>query len=119
MANQQGCHSLLDLLHQMDNSVYGSTKTIQLSKPSSKQMSIASKSNRHEPQEQLILNYKKNDFNNWEIVESGVAKLTINFSGHYMLDFKKALSKIESGIGDFALSDNQDQHILYFWWYLK
>jgi len=51
--------------------------------------------------------------------ESNNGCLTINLSGRYVTDFKNTVLEISNGEGDFAIADDQDQNILYFWWYLE
>src|SRR5258708_6729726 len=115
-ADKEGGQSLSVLLGEMLASEFASTKTIQVSKPSNEQVLIANNASRFSTTEQLILKVKKKDNDEWNIEEPNNGNLIINLSGRYVSDFKNAVLKISNGQGDFAIADDQDQNILYFWW---
>ncbi len=102
----------------MSKSQFSSQKILNTSLPSDKIVSAVNAGIAFKTKQQVTLKFKKEASDIWHINDNE-RDLLVQFSGQYMDEFKTSLFKIKSGNGDFAISDNLDENIFYFWWLLK
>ena len=116
-ANMQGCESFIQLLELMQSSPYSSKKSILLSTPEISQIEVPNNRNVNwRTKSKLNLIFKKNETSVWSIkVPDDV--LEISFGSEKMEKFINAVRQVKAGHGDFAISDDNDDNVLYFWWY--
>jgi hypothetical protein len=64
----------------------------------------------------LILSSKKvAEKELWKVIENET-EIEIQFGENKLIEFEKAISGIPKGIGDFAISSNSEEDIVYLWW---
>lgn len=117
-ADQHACDSLIDLLGLMRSSAYPSRKTIQTVQPTEKVVSVANRSNGYNSKPRLSLKYNEDAPVTWKLDDSG-DELLVTFNSERIIKLQAALQKVKLGEGDFAVADDQDENILYFWWNLE
>ena len=118
-ADKKACNSLLELLKLMQLCEWSSKKEIKTSEPKISQFKIPNNQNgeaKWQTSMKLILSFKKNeDENFWELIEN-LNEIEIQFGEKKITDFENALNKILDGNGDFAIVNETEDSILYFWW---
>jgi hypothetical protein len=115
-ADKVGCDSLSALMTVMDNSDYPSKKSLR-TEPPIKQVKVANQTSTFETIQLLTLQSIKEEMNNW-VIEEGGNELVIVFGSKKLTELKNAIHKVKDGQGDFAISDDKGENILYFWWHL-
>jgi hypothetical protein len=116
-ADSEGCTSFIELLELMNCSLYSSKKLVTLSPPEQSQIDVPNDRNIYwRPKLKLNLNYRNNESSLWIIKEDSDI-LEISFGTDKVREFIDAVSQVKENKGDFSIGDNNDNHILYFWWY--
>ena len=118
-ADKKACNCLLELFRLMQLCEWSSKKEIQTSKPTINQFKIPNNQNREaksKTSKKLILNFKKNEEQNfWKLIENE-NDIEIQFGEKKITDFENAVNEILKGNGDFAIANETEDNILYFWW---
>lgn len=123
-ADKTGCESSLQLLEMMKQTEWSSKKEIQTAVPTELQIRVPNNRNgdaKWKYAKTLILNYKKKSASDeWMIAENSDT-VEIRFGTDKLTEFENSILKVQKGTGDFAISnfEENDSHILYFWWNLK
>lgn len=120
--SKEAAQSLSQLLLLMWNSEFPSRKEFPLSVPGEKQLHIPNNNGgmaKFRYLKTLLVNYRKFDQSHlWEVLDSK-DKLEIKFGSGKLREFCQAIERLKNGEGDFAISDNFEKNILYFWWNLE
>lgn len=116
--NKIGGENLLELIRLMRTCEWSSKKSIQITEPSQKQLKVPNNSNgkaKWKTFKILTLNHRK-DFEKeyWKIIENP-EEVEIIFGEEKLIKFESFLSRILNNDGDFSISDNDEENILYFW----
>ncbi len=118
-ADIDACDSLLRLIGLMEQSGFSSTKSIKTSIPANLQIDVPNNRNKNWLTKSFIeLRYLKPETDQWSIIPRNDS-LEIIAGKNKMAEFKTAITRVKAGEGDFAISDKEENHILYFWWSLK
>jgi len=114
--NISGAQSLLKLLDLMLQSEWSVKKAIEVNNVTNFQTDIPQNRNSGwESKKTIIFNYKKNNyFDYWQIIENG-QNLEILFDNEKLLKLKESIHNLIFGKRDFAISDSNEENILYFW----
>jgi hypothetical protein len=111
--------SLVELLNLMKQCEWSSRKEIQISKPTENQIKVPNNQNgsaKWKTVSKLILTSKKTaEKEFWKVMEKE-NEIEIQFGENKLVDFEKAISEIPKGIGDFAITSDSEDNILYLWW---
>jgi len=120
--DKTGSGSLLVLLDLMKRCEWSSRKEIEISNPTQNQIKVPNNQNggaKWKTVSKLILSSKKNTEKEfWKVIEKET-ELEIQFGENKLTEFEKAISGIPKGIGDFAISSDSEDDILYLWWNLE
>ena len=116
--DKTGSNSLLELLDLMKRCEWSSRKEMQISTPTENQIRVPNNQNgnaKWKTVSKLILSSKKvTEKELWKVLERE-NEIEIQFGENKLIEFEKAISGIPKGIGDFSISSNQDEDILFFW----
>ena len=115
-ADKEGCDSLSALMTVMENSDFPSKKSLRTERPI-KQVKVANQTSTFGTLQFLTLRYIKEEMNNW-VIEEGENELVVLFGGKKLIELKRAINNVRDGQGDFSISDDKGENILYFWWHL-
>ena len=114
-----GSGSLLELLDLMKRCEWSSRKEIQISNPKENQLKVPNNQNgsaKWKTVSKLILSSKRNaEKELWKVIVKET-EIEIEFGENKLIEFEKAISGIPKGIGDFAISSDSEEDILYLWW---
>lgn len=114
--------SLLELLDLMKHCEWSSRKEIVISNPTENQIKVANNQNgsaKWKTVSRLILSSKKNiEKELWKVIEKET-EIEIQFGENKLIEFEKAISGIPKGIGDFAITSDSEENILYLWWNIE
>jgi hypothetical protein len=114
--------SLVELLNLMKQCAWSSRKEIQISKPTKNQIKVPNNQNgiaKWKTVTKLILTSKKTaEKEFWQVMENE-NEIEIQFGESKLVDFEKAIRGIAKGIGDFAITSESEDNILYLWWYCE
>ena len=117
--DKTGSRSLLELLDLMKRCEWSSRKEIQISNPTENQIKVPNnqKGNaKWKTVSKLILSSKKvAEKELWKVIENET-EIEIQFGENKLIEFEKAISGIPKGIGDFAISSDSEEDIVYLWW---
>jgi hypothetical protein len=115
-----GCDSFLSLLDLMEQSEYSSLVSFFVNEPSQEHLNIANRGARYKICKRIKLNHKKQPDDLWHMNESTSA-LTITFGLPKLQELKESIEKVQSGDGDFAITEKKEseENILYFWCHSK
>ena len=117
--NNPASNSLTELLDLMKYSEYQSRKKVKITTPTSQQLDVPNNRNGQADfisVNNLLLNFEKfEDPNFWKIIEND-DQIELRFGSERLTELKKAIMGIPEGEGDFAISDERDENILYLWW---
>lgn len=112
--DREGRESIMLLFDLMKRSDWPSKKTISTTFPDSQPMWATSRDT-WKTKSELILNYKKKSNEHyWQIIPHENA-IEIVFGSSKLTEFVNSIKKLDKGINDFAISDNKEESILYFW----
>ncbi|WP_421765240.1 hypothetical protein [Ekhidna sp.] len=108
-------HELLNLMEQCQ---WSTTKTIRVQPPTPTQLNTVNNRNgkaNWKSTSELILKANKNvDADSWNY-RIGTNNLELTFGTKKLVELRNSLNKISKGNGDFAITDELDENILYFW----
>ncbi|KAA3439777.1 hypothetical protein [Rufibacter hautae] len=117
-----GCDSLVKLLNLMDTSELPSKKTVPTEVPTKLQLKVPNYQQglaSWRAAKYLTLNFKKQgQISEWNITENG-EEVEVRFGVGKLNQLRTAIAGIPQGKGDFAISDSDEENILYFWWNLE
>jgi hypothetical protein len=115
-ADEDGCSSLIELLELMQNSRFSSKKLFKTTSPTNQQISIPNNRNPewHSKPALSLRSLKENNCG-WMLTAKNDS-LEIVFCKEKLSELMEAIVKIKGGDGDFAISDDNDNNVLYFWW---
>ncbi|SDH08093.1 hypothetical protein [Psychroflexus sediminis] len=113
--------SLFELLNLMDACEWSTKKTLPTTSPTQNQLNVPNNQNgtaQWKSKPNLTLNYKTNESeNHWRINELNNG-IEIQFGKTKLTELQNAINGIPKGNGDFAICDQNEENILYFWWSL-
>ena len=113
--------SLSQLLDLMSLCEWSSKKKIQIEMPTGSQLTVPNNQGgraRWKTISKMTLNCKKTEpENHWAITELG-EEIEIQFGKSKLTELQNAIKEIPNGKGDYAIADEDDESILYFWWNL-
>jgi hypothetical protein len=118
MIDKNGVENLIELLDLMKKCEWSSKKTIRIENPTDSQLRIPNNLNgkaKWKTKDKLILNCRKTEPENYWLIKETDKELEFRFGGQKLIDLQNAISRIGKGNGDFAISDNNEENILYFW----
>ena len=117
--DRKASENLSELLKLMQQCDWSSKKEIQTSMPTEYQIKVPNNQNgiaKWKATSKLIFNSKKvEDKNYWKVIEKE-NEIEIQFGENKLAEFEKAINGIPKGEGDFAISSNSEEDILYLWW---
>lgn len=98
---------------------WSSRKEIEISIPTENQIKVPNNQNgraKWKTVSKLILSSKKNiERELWKVIEKET-EIEIQFGENKLIEFEKAISGIPKGIGDFTITSDSAENILYLWW---
>lgn len=114
--NISGAQSLLKLFDLMLQSEWSVKKAIETNNVTKFKTDIPRNGNSDwKSKKTIIFNYKKNNYYDyWQIIENG-ENIEILFDNEKLLKLKESIDNLISGKKDFAISDSNEDNILYFW----
>ncbi|MDE5419972.1 hypothetical protein L3049_18440 [Labilibaculum sp. DW002] len=117
----KACESISALLNLMNNCEWSSKKTISIKLPTESQVRVPNNKNGTESwksKTNLILSCKTSESTDyWKIIELNKG-IEIQFGKAKLIEFQNAINEIPKRSGDFAISDQNEENILYLWWNL-
>lgn len=117
-ADKIGGENLLELIDLMKTCKWSSKKSIQTIEPSNNQLNVPHNRNGRaewKSARNLTLNLKKEiepDF--WEVIDNE-NDIEIILGKNSLLKLENSIRRILNNDGDFTISDNDEENILYFW----
>ena len=114
--------NLSELLDLMNTSEWPGKMTISTELPTESQLKVP---NNHgglakwNSKPKLTLNYIKGESENHWLIKEIDNCIEIQFGKTKLIELKNAINGIPKGDGEYAISDNKDESILYFWWNLE
>ncbi len=113
--------SLSELLDLMSLCEWSSKKKIVIDVPTTSQLSVPNNQGgraKWKTISKITLNCKKSEHENlWTIRELG-DEIEIQFGKTKLTELQKAIKEIPNRKGDVAITDQNEENILYFWWNL-
>jgi hypothetical protein len=111
-ADKQGCDSLIEFLSLLSDEDSGLKRTINLSKPDSRQYNVPTSQYKVKAEAKLVIikSPKENDFH----FSYDSDKLTLNIGGSQIPEFVRGLTDVANGKGDYCIGDDGQE--LWFWW---
>ncbi|WP_157471551.1 hypothetical protein [Marinifilum fragile] len=110
------------LLSLMNDCEWSSKKTISTELPTESQLKVPNNRNgvaSWKSKSNLTLNCKTSESENyWKINELDDG-IEIQFGKAKLTELQNAINGIPKGNGDFAITDQHEENILYFWWNLE
>ena len=97
-------------------------KTVSIDVPSESQLKVPNNQKglaQWKSAKQLTLNYSKQGPDEEWIVTEKTDEVEVKFGKGKLRRLQTAIAEIPKGKGDFAISDSDDENILYFWWNLE
>jgi len=116
--DKKASESLSELLNLMKACEWSTKKKITTELPTQAQLDVPNNQNgiaKWKSKSNLTLNYKTSESeNHWRIneLDNGIE---IQFGKAKLTELKDAIKGIPKGNGDFAISDQNEEYILYFW----
>ncbi|WP_411895203.1 hypothetical protein [Winogradskyella sp. A2] len=114
--------SLTELIDLMDECEWASKKTFGLEMPTDLQIGVPNNQNgmaRWKTTSKMTFNHRKNESENHWLIKKSDIGIEIQFGIKKLTELRNAINGIPKGKGDFAISSNDDENILYFWWNLE
>lgn len=117
-ATRESVKSLHELLNMMERCEWSTTKAVKVQPPTPKLLNNVNNRNGQanwKSTSELILKANKNiDENSWNF-RIGTNNLELTFGTKKLIELRNSLNEIANGNGDFAITDDLDDNILYFW----
>lgn len=120
--DSKGSESLCELLNLMISCEWSTKKKISLELPTKMQLNVPNNQNgtaKWKSISNLILNYHTCESENYWLINEFDNEIEIQFGKEKLTELQNAINGISRGIGDFAISDLNEENILYFWWNLE
>ena len=120
--DSRGSESLCQLLNLMISCEWSIKKKIALELPTKMQLNVPNNQNgiaKWKSKPNLILNYNTSESENYWLINEFDNEIEIQLGKEKLTELQNAINGISKGIGDFAISDENDENILYFWWNLE
>lgn len=103
--------ALLDL---MQKSEWPSKKALPTAIPTTQPL-LPVRGNSWKTKSEILLNYKKeHGADYWQTI-ANENTLEIRFGSNKLVEFINSIQRLQSGINDFAIGDENEENILYFW----
>lgn len=114
--NKEAAQNLLKLFDLMLKSEWSAKKNIQTAPVTQFQADIPQNRNSNwKSKPKILFKYNNNDLNEfWQIIETDDC-VEILFGKEKLYKLKESIHNIISGKSDFAISDSNEDNILYFW----
>ena len=114
--------SLFELLNLMNACEWSTKKKFMTELPTQAQLNVPNNLNgkakwKYKPN--LTLNCKITESGNHWLIKELDNEIEIQFGKEKLSELQKAIKGIPKGNGDFAISDQNGENILYFWWNLE
>jgi hypothetical protein len=116
--DDDGCESMIGLLELMQSSAFPSSKKLTLEQPTIMQVKAAQHCHDFRSAKYLSLHYKKGLPGYW-YTEEGESHLRLTFGDHEIVALRRAIYRVKKKEGDFAIGDPNDEHQIYFWWFIE
>jgi len=117
-ADKKASESFTELFRLMQSCAWSSKKEIKTTIPTEIQIKIPNNRNgiaKWKSVSKLSICLKKiDDKNFWKIMEKE-DEVEIHFGENKIVELETAINRISKGNGDFAISNNLEEDILYFW----
>ena len=110
--------SLSTLLNLMNDSEWSSKKIISIELPTESQLKVPNKQNgtaNWKSKPNLTLNCKMSESADYWKINELDNSIEIQFGKAKLTELQNAINGIPKGNGDFAISDQNEENILYFW----
>lgn len=107
--DEEGANSLVELVQALTASGVGAARTIKLSAPTKKQLSVPNCREKYKSSEKMVLNLSKK----WVVVNAD-EKLIIEFPTEMANQLITGITGIAAGIGDYSIGSEGSK--LWFWW---
>ncbi len=120
--DKNACKSLTELLDLMNTCEWSSKKSFGLEIPNELQISLPNNQNGNaawKTVSKLTFNHRKNESENHWLIKKSENGIEIQFGINKLTELQNAIKGIPKGEGDFAISSENDENILYFWWNLE
>ncbi len=114
--------SLSELLNLMYNCEWSTKKKITTELPTQAQLNVPNNQNgiaKWKSIPNLTLNCKTSESENHWLINELDNGIEIQFGRKKLTELQNAINGIPKGNGDFAISDQNEENILYFWWNLE
>ena len=116
--NSKASKSLSELLDLMSSCEWSTKKKITTELPTQAQLDVPNNQNgiaKWKSKTNLILNCKMSESENHWLINELDDGIEIQFGKAKLIELQSAINGIPKGNGDFAISDQNEQNILYFW----
>ena len=114
--------SLSELLNLMSDCEWSTKKKITTELPTQAQLKVPNNQNgtaKQKSKPNLTLNCKTSESENHWLINEFDNGIEIQFGKAKLTELQNAINGIPKGNGDFAISDQNEENILYFWWNLE
>jgi hypothetical protein len=114
--------SLSELLNLMSDCEWSTKKKVTTELPTQAQLDVPNNQNeiaRWKSKPNLTLNCKTSESENHWLLSEHDNGIEIQFGKEKLTELQNAIKGIPKGNGDFAISDQNEENILYFWWNLE
>lgn len=110
--------SLIEILKLMDICDWSTKKNISATIATQAQLSVPNNQNgiaKWKPIKNMTLSCKKSESGNHWLINELDNGIEIQFGKEKLVELQNAIIRILNGDGDFAISDQNEENILYFW----
>ena len=117
-ATQESLRDLHELLNLMERCEWSTNKTLKVQPQTTTQLNTVNNRNGKaswKSTSELILKSNKNIHEDSWNYRAGTNNLELTFGAKKLVQLRNSLNEIANGNGDFAISDQLDENILYFW----
>ena len=114
--------SLSELLNLMSGCEWSTKTKITTELPTQSQLNVPNNQNgiaKWKSEPNLTFNYKTSESENHWMIKELDNGIEIQFGKAKLTELQNAINGIPKGNGDFAISDENEESILYFWWNLE
>jgi hypothetical protein len=118
MIDKVGVKNFIELLELMKKCEWSCKKAIRIENPTESQLRIPNNQSgkaKWKSKDKLILNCRKNETDNHWLINESDKEIEFQFGKQKLIELQDAIMRIEKGNNDFAISDNNEENILYFW----
>ena len=116
--DSKASENFLELLNLMNTCEWSTKKAIKTELPTQAQLNGVNNQSgiaKWKSKPNLTLNCKTNESRNHWLINELDNGIEIQFGKTKLVELQNAIKEIQKGNGDFAISDKNEENILYFW----